>query len=227
MEATKTDPAAYDVAKALELYATGSLDIFAHKTSDSLKVKSNLIVYNILGANGILKTISMLIILDNIWNRICYNRKIGRETYFYIDEAHLLFKNMETVDYLGNIYKRCRKYNAGCTCITQNITDITRKEETALMLKNSSFLMLLGQSPLDIPLLADLLNISETQRGYITNAEKGSGLLIVEGSIIPFIDKFPKGNHLYKAMTTRYADIKEIEEEEKMMKVSNENKNNM
>ena len=111
MRQVSTDPSAYEVASALEIYATGSLNIFAHQTSDSLKVKSNFIVYNILGANGVLKTMSMLIILDNIWNRICYNRKIGRETYLYIDEAHLLLKNKETVDYLLSIFKRCRKYS--------------------------------------------------------------------------------------------------------------------
>ena len=224
MNQCQTDPDAYNVAKALEMYAIGSLDIFAHKTSDSLKVKNKFIVYNILGANGVLKTISMLIILDSIWNRICHNRKIGRETYFYIDEAHLLFKNQETVDYLLAIYKRCRKYDAGCTCITQNITDITKNEDTSAMLKNSSFLMLLGQSPLDIPMLAELLNISDAQKGYISNAEQGSGLLIINGgSIIPIMDKFPKGNHLFKVMTTKNSDLKRIEEEEKADKVHNIN----
>jgi type IV secretory pathway VirB4 component len=224
MAQSKKDPAAYDVAVALELYATGSLDIFAHKTSDSLKVKNNFIVYNILGANGVLKTMSMLIILDSIWNRICYNRQHGRETYFYIDEAHLLFKNKETVDYLLSIYKRCRKYDAGCTCITQNIGDILRNEDTKAMLSNSSFIMLLGQSPLDIPIIAELLNISDTQKGYISNAEQGSGLLIIDGgSIIPIMDKFPKNNHLFKVMTTKISDLKRIEEEEELNKVHNTN----
>jgi hypothetical protein len=71
------------------------------------------------------------------------------------------------------------------------------------MLANSEFLLMLNQSASDRKDLADLLNISDTQMSYITNAGAGRGLIKVGGSIVPFINDFPTDTELYKLMSTK------------------------
>ena len=56
-------------------------------------------------------------------------------------------------------------------------------------------------------LVKPLLNISEEQMGYITNAPTGSGLIKYGGSIVPFVNKMPKGL-LYDLNTTKPGDRK-------------------
>lgn len=71
------------------------------------------------------------------------------------------------------------------------------------MLGNSEFLLMLNQAGSDRLELAKLLNISDTQLSYITNAEAGKGLLKCAGSIVPFEDSFPRHTKLYGLMTTK------------------------
>jgi hypothetical protein len=71
------------------------------------------------------------------------------------------------------------------------------------MLSNSEFLLMLNQAPSDRIELASLLNISETQMRYITNAPAGRGLIKVGGSIVPFVNDFPTDTQLYKLMSTK------------------------
>ena len=67
--------------------------------------------------------------------------------------------------------------------------------------------MMLNQSPLDRAELGAMLNISPAQMSYITNSDAGQGLLYTGKFIVPFIDKFPTGNVLYQAMTTKPEDV--------------------
>jgi len=217
------DPSAYDIALALEVYTKGTLDIFAHRTSENLDVNNRFIVYNILGVKGVLKTMAMEIILDTIWNKVCHNRRLNKETYIYIDEAHLLLSNTQSALFLESLYKRARKYFCSPTCITQNVSDIIENPIAKTMLSNSTFIQLLNQAPLDIISLSSLLNISETQISYIKNVGRGRGLIYTPSSIIPFDDEFPNDNELFKAMTTDPNDIKRFKEEDRMNKVQNTN----
>jgi hypothetical protein len=74
------------------------------------------------------------------------------------------------------------------------------------MLENSEFLIMLNQAATDRFELAKLLNISDTQLSYITNADAGQGLLKVGGVLVPFEDKFPRDTKLYEKMTTKFND---------------------
>ena len=145
----------------------------------------------------------MLIVLDSIWNRIITNRKKGKRTWFYIDEIYLLFTNETSAQFLKELYKRARKWGGVPTGITQNVEDLLLSETARTMISNCEFIQMLNQAPLDRRELAELLNISNTQLSYITNADPGQGLIYVGKSIIPFIDKFPTNTKLYKAMTTK------------------------
>ena len=149
----------------------------------------------------------MLVILDNILNRISRNRKKGKRTYIFIDEIYLLFKYEYTSRFIYELWKRIRKYGGCATGITQNIEELLSNEKARLMLGNSELIILLNQSPTDRKELAELLKLSETEENYITNVGIGEGLIKVKNSIIPFKNKFPKDTKLYKLMTTKLNEI--------------------
>ncbi len=192
---------AHDLALCLEMFTMGSLNAFAHESN--VDVNKRIISYDILELGEQMKSIGLLIMLDNIMNRVIENRKRGRYTRVYIDEAHLFFKNQYSADFLLKAWKRFRKYGGLLTGITQNISDCLLNETARGMLSNSEFLLMLNQSPSDRKDLAELLNISDTQMSYITNAGAGRGLIKVGGSIVPFVNDFPTDTELYKLMSTK------------------------
>lgn len=192
---------AHDLALSLELFATGSLDAFAHQSN--VDIDNRIICYDILELGDQMKAVGLLIMLDNIMNRVMYNRKRGKYTRVYIDEAHLFFKNPYSAEFLLKAWKRFRKYGGLLTGITQNIEDCLKNDTARGMLSNSEFLLMLNQAPSDRIELASLLNISETQMGYIKNAPAGHGLIKVGGSIVPFVNDFPTDTQLYKLMSTK------------------------
>ena len=51
--------------------------------------------------------------------------------------------------------------------------------------------------------LSKLLNISDEQMSYVTNADAGCGLIKYGSALVPFINRFPKDTELYRLMTTR------------------------
>ncbi len=195
------EPEAHDLALCLEMFTTGSLNAFAHHSN--VDVNKRIISYDILELGEQMKSIGLLIMLDNIMNRVIENRKKGKYTRVYIDEAHLFFKNQYSADFLLKAWKRFRKYGGLLTGITQNISDCLQNETARGMLSNSEFLLMLNQSPSDRRDLSELLNISDTQMSYITNAGAGRGLIKVGGSIVPFINEFPTDTELYKLMSTK------------------------
>ncbi len=198
----QNEPEAREVALAIELFTDGSLDTFARQTN--VNVHSQYIVYDIKDLGKQLRTVGMLVVLDNIFNRITENRQKGRNTFIYIDEIYLLFQNEYSSNFLFELWKRVRKYGACCTGITQNVSDLLESNNAKTMLANSEFLILMNQAATDRFELAKLLNISETQLSHITdNGNVGQGLLRFGGAIVPFENPSPKNTRLYKLMTTK------------------------
>ncbi len=192
---------AHDLALSLELVAKGSLNAFAYQSN--VNINSRITCYDILELGDQMKSIGLLIMLDNIMNRVMANRRRGKYTRVYIDEAHLFFKNQYSAEFLLKAWKRFRKYGGLLTGVTQNIEDCLKSDTARGMLANSEFLLMLNQSPSDRQELSKLLNISNNQMRYITNAPAGHGLIKVGGSIVPFANDFPSDTKLYKLMSTR------------------------
>jgi len=194
------EPEAKEIALAIELFTDGSLNTFAKETN--VDVDNRLICYDILDLGKQLQSIGMLVVLDNILNRITANRAKGRNTYIFIDEIYLLFQHEYSANFLFTLWKRVRKYGAFCTGITQNVDDMLQSHTARTMLANSEFIVMLNQASTDRIKLAELLNISDLQMNYITNVDAGCGLIKVGSALIPFQDRMPK-NRLYKLMTTK------------------------
>ncbi len=199
------EPEAKGIALAIELFTDGSLNTFANETN--VDVDNRLICYDILDLGKQLLPIGMLVVLDNILNRITANRAKGKQTFIFIDEIYLLFQHEYSANFLFTLWKRVRKYGAFCTGITQNVDDLLQSHTARTMLANSEFLIMLNQASTDRLKLAELVNISDTQMSHITDVEAGRGLMKVGSSLVPFFNKFPKNTKLYKLMTTKPGEV--------------------
>ncbi|WP_418790367.1 VirB4-like conjugal transfer ATPase, CD1110 family [Phosphitispora sp. TUW77] len=208
-ELLKQDEAeAQEIALAIELFTSGSLNTFAKPTN--VDVNNRLICYDILDLGKQLLPIGMLVVLDSILNRITQNRAKGKNTFIIIDEIYLLFQHEYSTNFLFTLWKRVRKYGAFCTGITQNVDDLLQSHTARTMLANSEFIVMLNQSSTDRMELAKLLNISDLQLSYITNVDAGNGLIKVGSSLVPFTDQFPRNTKLYRLMTTKPGEQAEI-----------------
>lgn len=189
------------LATSLEIYVTGSLRVFNNRTN--VDANNRVICYDIKNLGNALKKLGMLIIQDQVWNRVSINRDNFKKTCFYIDEFHLLLKEKQTAEYSVEIWKRFRKWGGIPTGITQNVKDLLLSQEIENIIENSDFVLMLNQASGDREILAHRLGISQDQLSYITNSGEGEGLLYFGNVIVPFIDKFPKETKLYKLMTTK------------------------
>lgn len=197
-------PDAKHVAAALEIYVHGSLNVFNHRTN--VDINNRLVCFDIKELGKQLKTLGMLVIQDQIWNRVTVNRAQKKATRYYCDEFHLLLKG-ELGAWSVEIWKRFRKWGGIPSGITQNIKDLLASAEIENIFENSDFLYLLNQAAGDREILAEKLHISPKQAKYITNSEAGEGLIIYGSVILPFVDQFPTNTKLYEIMTTRPLEV--------------------
>ena len=202
---SQKEPQAQRIATALEIYVNGSLKVFNHQTN--VKLDNRIVCYDIKELGKQLKKLGMLIIQDQVWNRVTINRSEHRATRYYIDEFHLLLKEEQTAAYSVEIWKRFRKWGGIPTGITQNIKDLLASREIENIMENSDFILMLNQAAGDRQILAKQLNISPYQLSYVTNSGAGEGLLFYGNTIIPFKDHFDKSLKLYAIMSTRPEDV--------------------
>ena len=189
------------IATALEIYVTGSLNVFNHQSN--VDIDNRIVCYDIKELGKQLKKIGMLVVQDQVWNRVTINRAAHKSTRYYIDEMHLLLKEEQTAAYTVEIWKRFRKWGGIPTGLTQNVGDFLRSEEIEGILGNSDFVYLLNQNAKDQAILADKLGLSDKQLSYVTNSEPGSGLILFDNVVIPFVDKYPTDTKTYRIMNTK------------------------
>lgn len=193
------------IATALEIYVNGSLNVFNHRTN--VRLQNRIVCYDVKDLGKQLKKLGMLIVQDQVWNRVTVNRYEHKATRYYIDEFHLLLKEEQTAAYSVEIWKRFRKWGGVPTGITQNVKDLLASREIENIFENSDFLYLLNQAAGDRAILAKQLNISPRQLSHVTNSGEGEGLLLYGNVIIPFKDKFDKSTRLYSLMTTKPEEV--------------------
>ena len=195
------EPEAKKIALSLELYTTGSLDIFGH--GSNVDLDKRVVVFDIHGLGTQLKPAGLLVITDTMLNRVTLNWKKGKRTHVFIDEFHVVFENEFSAEFFNSAWRQFRKRNAYPTAITQNVEYLLDSVQASTMLSNSEFIIMLNQAASDREKLAKLLNISHEQMSYITNADSGCGLIKYGGALVPFVNRFPKDTQLYHLMTTR------------------------
>ncbi len=193
------------IATALEIYVNGSLNVFNHRTN--VEMANRIVCFDIKDLGKQLKKLGMLIVQDQVWNRVTVNRNLHKSTRYYIDEFHLLLKEEQTAAYSVEIWKRFRKWGGIPTGITQNVKDLLSSREIENIFENSDFIYMLNQAAGDRQILAKQLNISARQLSHVTNSAEGEGLLFYGNVIIPFKDRFDKSTRLYSLMTTKPEEV--------------------
>ena len=204
------EPEAARIAAALELYVSGSLNVFNHRTN--VDINNRIVCFDIKELGKQLKSLGMLVIQDQVWNRVSQNRDQGKSTWYFVDEFHLLLRG-EVGSWSVEIWKRFRKWGGIPTGITQNIKDLLSSPEIENIFENSDFVYLLNQASGDRKILCERLNISNQQAAHISNAGPGEGLIFFGNVILPFVDDFPKDNELYSIMTTKLGETGKGENE--------------
>uniref|UniRef100_UPI00402984F2 VirB4-like conjugal transfer ATPase, CD1110 family n=1 Tax=Blautia sp. TaxID=1955243 RepID=UPI00402984F2 len=193
------------LATALEIYVNGSLRVFNHRTN--VELNNRMVCFDIKDLGKQLKKLGMLIVQDQVWNRVTINRSANKSTRYYIDEFHLLLKEEQTAAYSVEIWKRFRKWGGIPTGITQNVKDLLASREIENIFENSDFILMLNQASGDRQILAKQLNISPHQLSYVTNSGEGEGLVFYGSTIIPFKDKFDNSLMLYALMTSKPDEV--------------------
>ena len=192
---------AKEIALSLELFTKGSLDIFGHESTVDLDKR--IVVFDIRSLGAQLKPTGLLVITDTILNRVTLNWKKGKRTHVFIDEFHVVFENEQSGIFFNSAWRQFRKRNGYPTAITQNVEYLLDSVQASTMLSNSEFVVMLNQAFSDRAKLSKLLNISDEQMSYVTNADAGCGLIKYGSALVPFINRFPKDTELYRLMTTR------------------------
>ena len=192
------------LAVEMEIYVKGSLNVFNHRTN--VDTNNRVVCYDIKELGKQLKKIGMLIVQDQVWNRVTINRASKKATRYYADEFHLLLKEPQTANYSIEIWKRFRKWGGMPTGLTQNIKDLLASPEIENIFDNTDFILMLNQAGTDRDTLAKKLNISKHQLSYVTNSNEGEGLIFYGNTIVPFIDQFPKNTKLYSLITTKLSE---------------------
>ena len=200
------EPEAKRVATALELYCTGSLNMFNHETNIETDNRIVCFVLKNMGEN--LRKIAMHITNELVTQAVDENFSNGLATRCYYDEFHILLQDPLSASYFVRVWKMLRKKGCVPSALTQNVKDLLSSPAVTNILENSDFMILLSQAQGDRAILAKQLGISEHQLSYIAHSNSGEGLLFYGNTTIPFVDRFPRGE-IYDLLTTRPEDVRE------------------
>lgn len=199
------EPEARRVATALELYCTGSLNLFNHPTN--VKTSSRVVCIVLKGMGENLRKIAMHITNQFVTTETDANFQNGVATWCYFDEFHVLLRDPLTASYFVAVWKMLRKKGCVPSALTQNVKDLLASREIENILDNTDFMILLSQAQSDRAILAKQIGISEHQLSYITHSNSGEGLLFYGSVTIPFVDRFPQNTEIYRLLTTKPEDI--------------------
>lgn len=192
---------ARDLALTMELYTSGSLNIFAHETN--VDTKNRIQSYDIHDLGEELKQPGFVTITDAMINRVNYNWAHGKKTHVFVDEFHIAYENEYSGNFFTSAWRQFRKRNAAPCAITQNVEYMLDSVQASTMVSNSEFVVMLNQAESDQERLSKLLNISPEQMSYVNGSEAGCGLMRYGSALVPFVNRFPANTELYKLITTK------------------------
>ena len=192
---------ARDLALTMELYTSGSLNIFAHETN--VDTRNRIQSYDIHDLGEELKQPGFVTITDAMINRVNYNWAHGKKTHIFVDEFHIAYENEYSGNFFTSAWRQFRKRNAAPCAITQNVEYMLDSVQASTMVSNSEFVVMLNQAESDQERLSKLLNISPEQMSYVNGSEAGCGLMRYGNALVPFVNRFPADTELYKLITTK------------------------
>ena len=201
---TQDEKEAQYIATALEIYVTGSLSVFNHRTNVDLK--NRFIVFDLSGLKDNLRITSMLIMMETVKGSIKANSGKKRWTHLYIDEFHELLGVEQVAGFILKLWKEIRKMSGILCGITQNLSDLLNNDyggKLQAILSNTEYFALLSQSTLDKNKLMQFLpSISPAMFNFVDNADSGTGLLKMGTVTVPFDMRMSKECEIYRIVNT-------------------------
>ena len=191
---------AQDLARALEIYVHGSLNLFNGRTN--VDTENRVLCFSTRNLGKQLRVMGMSIIQDFCWNLISRNQAEKKTTWLWNDEIHHSLRNPTTAEWLMNSWKRGRKYGLIATGMTQEVRDVCRTEESKALIANSEFIMIYREKPDMIEDLSQVISLSEQQENFLLTCEPGTGLFKAGNNIVEFSNRFPRTGELYRLFST-------------------------
>ena len=158
-----------DLATRLEKYTQGIFAGFVNNLTN-ISLENQMVVFNIRDMEEELRPVAMYIVLHFIWNEI---RSKLKKRLVVVDEAWVMMQHDEGGSFMFSIAKRCRKYFAGLTTITQDITDFLASRYGKPIVTNSSIQLLLRQSPAAIDVIGDTFFLTDQERFMLLESNVG------------------------------------------------------
>lgn len=184
------------IASILEIYATGTSDIFAHRSNVS--TDKRMVVYDVSKLGAGMKPLGLYISLNDIWNKTISNRKKGINTWIYIDEFYLLLQLESSANFLKQIWKTASKWGGVPTGITQNVEDLLGTTASRDIINTTNFIIMLSMSKQDRNHITNLVQIPDSQlEKYCNYQPKGNGLIYTGDATLPFMLEIPEGTRIY------------------------------
>ena len=173
------------ICSLMKKVTTTDSKIFNGHSSINVDANSDFIVLDINSLidsdDGILKS-QFFNILTWCWNEICRNK--DEQVILLCDEAHLIIdpNNHQGIDFLKKASKCIRKRNGSLWIISQNLIDFTAPEIDRygqVIIDNSSYIVVMAQGQKEITAVQQMMNLSESEKQFLTTASKGQGLFII------------------------------------------------
>ena len=204
-ERSEGNDSAIELIEQLEVFADGTLDIFAREQSISEENRFTVYGFSELGKR--MRAMAMLVMIESITAKIKYNQSDGVATWAYVDEMHELWGEEYSLHALEKMWREVRKRGGICTGMSQNLIDAQRNRSTKTRVSNSEFMLLLDQGTMDKEAVEDLFDISAEQLACVNGADPGMGLIRFGDKIVPFDNTMKKDSELYQLFNTTFHEI--------------------
>jgi len=198
---------AKSLADRIEKFVKGSL-IGIFNQQSNIDLRNTFTVFSVKSLEEELRPIAMYLILDFIWTRI---KNDVRKRLLIVDEAWYMMQFPDSATFLYSVAKRARKYYLGLTTISQDVEDFLNTDYGKAIVTNSSFQILLKQSPAAIDKVAEVFYLSEGERHLLLAADVGEGIFFAGPNHVAVrIIASPEEHSL---VTTNPEELKQMEQD--------------
>lgn len=196
------EPEAANIAITVERFLSSALNVFDGQSN--VDIHNRFVVFGLANLGEALFGVGMIVMLEEIRNRIARNFKKGIATWVYVDEFHVLTRFEASAQYLDKLWREIRKMGGLLTGIDQNFSAVLENKTVETMLSNSSYIVLLKQGDAEIPYIQRIMELNENEIDIVKQAPPGCGLVKWGDKLIPMECIIPKDNLLYQMYSTNF-----------------------
>lgn len=172
---THENPEIVRVGKILSLWTGSSPFGRMLDQPSTVELEKRVVCFDMKGleSNPELQAVMLYTIMDLIWRDIQRNR--SEMKILVLDEVWKLLESDVGSQFVGEVFRTFRKYNASAVAISQNIDDFARSRAANAILPNSSIKWILKQGGADLKRLAEVLRLNEREVALIESLKQVKG----------------------------------------------------